>query len=580
MSLPVNQSTHEISLDCEPKNETIDLEQILEQPDEPPKKPKRKRATKKTKEEKPKTPVTLFDYQRGHKDKIIEILNKSPFAFDFSMLGTGKTYTTSFIFQHYRGNRFNHLISIAPVSVKSKWKQMERDHGICLHKSISFCEVRSVKFKQPKHGLLSRRDYMHKVKHDDETTTEIEKVEYKCTDEYLKLVEEGVLLVIDEIQNIKNASNQLDACKELMRPIFEAYKKDPVAAKSRVILLSGSPIDKKVQVIHLFKALGICKHEKLSVYNPQTWQMMWRGMADIENYCKAQFGEEPVETVRDSFWLGYPDERELEEYCYRLFKILVKDSLSSAMNPLDINTHIAKQNANYIIQEEKDRDLLRKGVDLLQRATRFNSASNTVDFGANGIESLRSVVRALTMVETAKINTFMRVARQHLEANPNKKVVITVNYTDTINDLMEGLDEFEPLRLDGSVTAKRRGEIIEQFQAPNTERRLLIGNLSVCSTGIDLDDQDGNFPRICLVSPNYSTITLYQLSHRFQRAATKSDATIHFVFGKDITELPILNALAQKSSIMKEITDNQVEYGVVFPGDYEEWNEEELSLEQ
>jgi SNF2 family DNA or RNA helicase len=502
---------------------------------------------------------------------------------------------------------------------------MERDHGINLHKSISYCELRSVKFKQPKHGLLVRKDYTHKVQDEwGQTTREIEKVDFYCSKEYLELVNEGILLVIDEIQNIKNMSNQLDACKELMRPIIQGFhakkelddlqikiadiqekldnfkdkscqrynekrkkldilleRREQLSknkGKSRILLLSGSPIDKKAQVIHFYRALGIMTHEKLSVYNPQTWQMMWRGMAEVEDYCKQNWGVDKVMDIKQSFAYGEPRDRELEDYCYKLFQGIVKPNISSSMNPLNINTQIHKRNAFYNLDVEHEVDLLERGVALLSRTTRFNQVAGTVDFGSNGIDSLRGVVRALTMIETAKISLFVRVAQTALEENPNQKVVICVNYTETINDLMELLGAYQPLRLDGSLSAKQRGRVIEKFQAGDNLYRLLIGNLSVCSTGIDLDDQYGDFPRICLVSPNYSTITLYQLSHRFQRANTKSDATIHFMFCKEATELPILNALAKKSNVMKEVTDKQVEYGIVFPGDYETWEEEKICL--
>jgi hypothetical protein len=45
------------------------------------------------------------------------------------------------------------------------------------------------------------------------------------------------------------------------------------------------------------------------------------------------------------------------------------------------------------------------------------------------------------------------------------------------------------------------------------------------------------------------------------------------MFGENSEELPILNALAKKSNIMKEVTEKQVQYGIVFPGDYEAWYE-------
>jgi hypothetical protein len=563
-------------------------------------------------------PIELYPYQKTHKKKLETILDKSPFAFDFSMLGTGKTYTTC-SFMTDEGTPFKNLICITPVSVKAKWKTMERDYGVRIQSSVSYCELRSVKFKQPKHGLLIRRDFMEQFKHADETTGERESVEYKCSQEYLDLVNEGLLLVIDEIQNIKNISNQLEACKELMRPIIEGFFKErylkPIeeqitkiekqiadfkdqtcnscvnkkeqlvklneqrtllmsnTGKSRILLLSGSPIDKKQQVIHLFRALQIMKSDRLTAFNPQTWSIIWKGMAEIQQYFIDNWGGDAVYEVCYSFPFGEPHDTETEEYSYRLFQRVMKKNISSAMLPPKQKTQLIKRNAFYSLAIEHDVELLKKGVHQLGTSTQFNQDLNTVNFGTDGIESLMGIIRALTMIETAKISLFVRIAASALDENPNQKVVICVNYTETINDLMELMVDYNPLRMDGGLSAKQRGKVIEAFQKPTREHRLLIGNLSVCSTGIDLDDQDGNFPRLCLVSPNYSTITLYQLSHRFQRANTQSDAAIHFVFCKEAAELSILNALAKKSNVMKEITDQQVEYGVVFPGDYEIWQE-------
>jgi superfamily II DNA or RNA helicase len=547
------------------KNEENNLEESLLL-----KKIKKPNNKKNKKIEKEPIPVQLYPHQIKHKDKLNAILELNPFALDFSMLGTGKTYTSSEIFTS--GN-YKHLVIIAPVSVKTKWKYMEKEHGIIAHKSVSFCELRSIKFKQPKHELLIRKDYMAKVTQKDGTIREMEKTSFACTSKYLDLVNEGLLLVIDEIQNIKNVSDQLSACKELIRPISNAFDFN---GKSRILLLSGSPIDKKVQVIHLFKTLNIMNENRLCVFNPQTYRMMWRGMQEIEDYCRNTFGQGEIDRVKNTF--PYVNEysrlifdRDLEEYCYRLFQLLLKKHVTNTMLPTDQTTIITKQNAFYDMNDEM-KELLKKGIKMLKSGTRFNAQNGTIDHGHNGIAALKKIQRALTMIETSKINTMIRVAKNNVEQG--NKVVICVNYTASVEDLLAGLKDFNPLRLDGSMSAKKRLDILTKFQKGDNEFRVLIGNLTVCSTGIDLDDQHGKFPRICLVSPNYNTISLYQLSHRFQRANTKSDSTIHFVFGNvQDTELPILNALAKKSNIMKEITREQADHGIVFPGDYEPWNE-------
>lgn len=570
------------------EHETHDISNIPKLPDnpKPPEEPKLTEVPKpvitiKPKlvikiKEKPK--ITLYEYQVGHKDNLEHIWEQCPFALDFSMMGTGKTYTTCYLYNQYHADRFRHLIVISPVSVKVSWEKMHTLYNVEIDQLISFCELRSVKFKQPKHGLLTRKDYMAPVRHENGTVTEVEKVDYYCTKDYLDLVDEGILLVIDEMQNIKNMSNQLDACRELIRPIIDDFNQKKGLSKSRIILLSGSPIDKKVQIAHLYRLLNIMTEDRLAVYNPQTYQTMWRGMQEIEDYCANHFGHDQVRLARTQFEDSnhrpmHSRYSPLNDYCYDLFQKFIKMYYSSSMDPFKLPVSIIKQNAYYQLGTETDVELLVKGVKLLSKSSGFNEVSQTVDHGHNGIESLRGITRALIMIETAKINLFARVARLALERDPNRKVVICVNYTETINDLMSLLAPFRPLRLDGQMNHRQRNVVLTNFQANNTEHRLLIGNLLVCSTGIDLDDQDGHFPRLCLANPNYSTIMLYQLSHRFHRTNTKSAALIHFVLCKEKTEINILNALAKKSNVMKEITTNQVTHGVIFPGDYPRWDE-------
>jgi hypothetical protein len=516
--------------------------------------------------EKLATPINLFEYQIGHKNTLELILDAKPVALDLSMLGTGKTFTSSKIFID-NPTKYKHLVVISPVSVKAKWKQMIKDHDLNIYKNISYCELRSAKFKQPKHGLLHRKDYVDKVEHRDGSIRDMEKVKFSSTQTYKDLVKEGVLLVIDEIQNLKNYNDQFLACAELIREIVDNFK----TTTSRVLLLSGSPIDKFQQAVRFYKTIGVMRHDKLSVFNPQTWNMMWRGMNEIHDYHMNNFNPTDVQKVYRSFGNGGPRDRELERYCYRLFIDIYKKYCSSSMSPPKHTTTLFKRNAFYSLGDEVHIDLLKNAVGNLKKVTNFNGDQVDLHAGGNTIDALRRITSALIMIETAKIPIFTRVAQSTLDQN--YKVVICVNYQATVDDLVDLLSDYAPLKMCGSMSAKQRCDVISKFQADTDEYKLLIGNVSVLSTGIDLDDKSGKFPRLCLVSPNYSIITLYQLSHRFQRANTKSDATIHFVFGKEATELPILNALAKKSETMKEVCDAQAKAGIIFPGDYEKWEE-------
>lgn len=76
------------------------------------------------------------------------------------------------------------------------------------------------------------------------------------------MVQEGTLLIIDEIQNIKNVSSQFLACQKLIQEIVEAFS--TADNKSRVLLLSGSPIDRQEHALHLFRSLHIMTEDRIA----------------------------------------------------------------------------------------------------------------------------------------------------------------------------------------------------------------------------------------------------------------------------------------------------------------------------
>ena len=82
------------------------------------------------------------------------------------------------------------------------------------------------------------------------------------------MVQEGTLLIIDEIQNIKNISSQFLACQKLIEEIVTNFSGpfhvDGPKTKSRVLLLSGSPIDKQEHALHLFRSLHIMTEDRIA----------------------------------------------------------------------------------------------------------------------------------------------------------------------------------------------------------------------------------------------------------------------------------------------------------------------------
>ena len=98
--------------------------------------------------------IILNNEQIPHVNKLGNIFKYSPVAFDMSMMGAGKTYTTSFL-AHKLG--FKNVVIICPATVEAKWKEMETK-GLKINKVISYQSLRSRKGCKPSHGLLNRID--------------------------------------------------------------------------------------------------------------------------------------------------------------------------------------------------------------------------------------------------------------------------------------------------------------------------------------------------------------------------------------------------------------------------------------
>ena len=507
----------------------------------------------------------LLPNQHAHVAKLQGILDAYKFAFDFSMLGTGKTYASSWL--ALQGG-FKHVVVVCPLSVAPKWNMMKVEHGLPLACVVSYCSLRSVKDKQPKHGLLNRIDYKRTIKATKkgvEVDTEIDSVRFTLTDKYKAMLAESTMVVIDEIQNFKNMSAQFEACKTLIEGVLKSDT-------SRVILLSGSPIDKEAQVSRLLKAIDIFRADEIARYNIGLHDMEWTGMQEIVDFCNKvnPDGLRRLPMPRKWAHAGL-----LHNYAYKLFQTVLKPVLSSSMIPMKIPFTLSKYNGYYQMSPEQEAEL-GLAVSELESVSGYDKDTGTVHITAVGSKdgsSFAKIQTALVMIERAKRDLFVRLAIDALRT-PHTKVVLCFNFASTIDYVQHALREYEPLILDGKTTQKQRGYILDAFQAPNDRYRVLIGNVTVCSTGIDLDDKHGGFPRVAYINPNYSTITLYQLGHRFHRADSKSNARVYFVYGKARPELSVLNALSYKSKIMKETTPEQADAGVVFPVDMPSFVEE------
>ena len=136
---------------------------------------------------------------------------------------------------------------------------MQELYRIKISLIVTYESLRSRKHDQPRHGLLTRIDELDTEHKKDEqsnhsgTNSGTNRVQFAATPLFLQMCDEGLLLVFDEIQKIKNNSAQQKACQALVEPMQQRREEQVQQLQQRcqqpvqsyLGMLSGTPFDKE-----------------------------------------------------------------------------------------------------------------------------------------------------------------------------------------------------------------------------------------------------------------------------------------------------------------------------------------------
>ena len=479
--------------------------------------------------------VILREKQIEHVNLITDILKKFPYAIDSSSLGSGKTYTSMAVMKSFE---FKNLIYISTGQIIEHILPIFTEYKLPTNYLITYQGIRSTKGHQPKSRLLIRNDVKN-------TTT------FTVNQDFINLVREGVLLVIDESQNIKNESLQYKAIKELERYIIEDKNNN-----SKILELSGLSVHKEDHIISLLKRFRIITQDKLIKphYNNTDSKT---GLYELISFCTQHNPLETKEILLNKLLNQY-DIKMVKTLCLQLYCKVIQPLISNSMLPPVILSHVKLdiKNCYYQISEE-DKKYLDNGSKNLE--IQYNNNNKTM------------VISYLNQIEIAKINIMIRISKDILNKNSNAKVVFGLNYLKSIDLLNTALQEYSCIVLTGATKAFERAKLINLFNQPNNKCRILIANIKIINSGLNLDDRDGNYPRFVFGSPSHFFVECHQFSYRFLRGIdTKSSTIVKWIYGDSKLENSILNRMAESSIICSELLSTQVSAGIKFPGQYED----------
>lgn len=481
--------------------------------------------------------VTLLQRQVDHFVRLATIFQRHHCAIDTSPTGSGKSFTAAALAIHFG---FQRVLIVCPKSVKVSWEEVVASTGIPVVGLFTYQMLRGMAGKTLSHPYLTRHDRAG------------EAALFAPTDALRTLINEGTLIIFDEVQNIKNKSDKMRATKAIISLLLGT-----TTGTSRALMLSGSPFDKEEHSTNFMRAMGFIRHRQLYSVNPATKDVVLHGAQELIDVCERLDPERTGAVVRGLTL----NKRTIPTLCFNLFCEVIKRHMISEMPPPDLNMEKDVKDGYYHTDHP---ETLAAAIGMLSRAARFREKDGVVEE-----TNFSAITPALVRIEMAKADIFIRLARTRLERDPHCRVILFLNYNDTIEVVKRGLLQYEPLMLIGSSSDAQRRRIIHAFQAE--ERRLLISNTQVGGIGLNLQDLMGGRKRYVFGSPTYSAIDMHQAVGRVYREGTLTQPEIRWVYG-EVTKLEasILGALARKRAVLEKVLTEQVARGEKFPGGYPE----------
>lgn len=152
---------------------------------------------------------------------------------------------------------------------------------------------------------------------------------------------------------------------------------------------------------------------------------------------------------------------------------------------------------------------------------------------------------------SSKVLTLLKFLSASRDQNPSTKSVVFSQFRKMLLLLEQPLKAagFKTLRLDGSMNAKRRAQVIEEFGAPGPNGpTVLLASLKASGAGINLTAAS----RVYLLEPWWNPAVEEQAMDRVHRIGQKEDVKIVRLIARNSIEERILELQERKKQLAKE----------------------------
>ncbi|AAC97709.1 ORF MSV224 putative NTPase/helicase [Melanoplus sanguinipes entomopoxvirus] len=492
--------------------------------------------------------IEMIDYiQEIHAYNIKKILLKYKKAYDLSIPGSGKSYVALYVAKQMN---LKNIFIICPACLVDKWNFIIKKYNKYNNFNYIILSNNNICINRFEDGniLLSKLLNVNN------------KIIYEPTEFLKNFLSSESMIIIDESHTIRNTNSYT------LKAIYKIVN----TSIGYILNISATPIENKNQLQHVVKKLGINDNSEDSDIMKLFIEYILRicEIQDIIKVYKNRYIYQNVilsknfntfigmckladyENTRKLIYLDY-----INKSYISLNKILFNKIAYTAPIYNVIQPYLAKYKMNNRNEET---------IDLAFTNINVEDKTSTLEFG-------NKIVKGLMQIETAILESIENMVYTVLENTNNVKVVVALNYTDSINDIYKELSKFYDNILVITGKTNNKTKIIEKFQEPNNNYRLLIVNPLCVNNGLDFDDKYGNYKRFVIFNPNLISINMYQFIYRFERKDSKSKPIIHILD----THYEVVDNLIKKVKIQNDIFK-----AIKKIREYPEWIETETSVLQ
>ena len=152
---------------------------------------------------------------------------------------------------------------------------------------------------------------------------------------------------------------------------------------------------------------------------------------------------------------------------------------------------------------------------------------------------------------SSKVSALLTLLQESRDQNPTTKSVVFSQFRTMLLLLEKPLTAagFKILRLDGSMNAKRRAQVIEEFQVPGPDgSTVLLASLKASGAGINLTAAS----RVYLFEPWWNPAVEEQAMDRVHRIGQKEDVKIVRLIARNSIEERVLELQERKKKLAME----------------------------